>query len=411
MGVSLIGTWMQTIGQTWFVYKLTNSAFLTGIVGMLQFAPVLIFSLFAGVFIDRLPKKKVLIVTQTALMLLAFALAGLVWSGRAQYWHILIIASLLGLVTTVDGPAKMTYMIELVGRKDLMNAIALNSAVFNCARIIGPAIAGVLMGYMGIAFCFLVNGISFIPVILSLTRIKITYEAKIEKPRANILHEIKEGLLYALKSRILIMTLISASIIGAFAINFTVLVPVFTKEVLHLEEAGFGLLMSCLGVGSLLGSLLIASTSKYGPKRIVLLASPIAISVFLILIGFSNYYMVTGFFLALAGFFVVVFNSTVNSTLQLNTSDEYRGRVMSLYMLAFMGVTPFGNLFVGSIAEQFGSKIAFISCGLMILILLLIINLFIKVKMGTGLRSTYGENKIYNKDDALFLKSDKKDLF
>jgi len=371
MWVSLIGTWMQNIAQPWLAYTLTKSPFLLSLIGILQFTPMLIFSLFAGVIIDKFSKKRILLLTQSASLIITLILAILVWQGTIQYWHILIMSVLLGIVNSIDMPTRQSMVIELVGKEDLMNAIALNSMVFNIARIIGPALAGIVMGYAGMAICFFANSISFGAVVISLLFIKLHPVERKPKNNSNILEEIKDGLKYIYHKDILLYTILVMAIVGTFAPNFNVLVPVFAEQILNQNEAGFGILMSFMGVGSFLGSMFIATSSKTGPKKFVIFIVPLIVGFFLIIIGLTNVFLVTGIFLAITGFFFITFSSSANSTLQLNSSNEYRGRVMSVYTLVFAGSTPFGNLYAGLLTEHFNARIGFAACGAIIIILMI----------------------------------------
>lgn len=379
MCISQIGTWMQNIAQPLLAYKLTDSPFLLGLVGALQFLPVLLFSLFAGVIIDRFPKKKLLIITQSASMLITLILAILAFTGEIRYWHLIIMASAIGMANTLDMPARQSFVIELVGKEDLMNAIALNSTVFNISRIIGPAIAGLLMEYSGVAFCFFANAISFGAVLISLFFIKPQKleNGEVEKGKT-IFQNIGEGLRYILRSEILFSTIIIMAIVGTFAPNFSVLIPVFTSKILHMKEAGFGYLMSFMGVGSLFGAVYVAAFSRSGPKRIILRIVPVAVGLLLILIAFTDKFILTGIALAVTGFFFVMFSSSSNSALQLNTDNEYRGRVMSIYTLVFAGSTPIGNLFAGAMTQFFNVRIGFVSCGAAIVLLMIPILILLK---------------------------------
>jgi MFS family permease len=369
MCVSLIGTWMQNIAQPWLAYTLTKSPLLLSLVGAMQFTPVLLFSLFAGPFIDRFSKKKILLFTQTTSAIITLLLAILIATDNIRYWHILVMAAALGMVNTLDMPARQAFVIELVGKEDLMNAIALNSSVFNAARIVGPAIAGVLMGVAGIAPCFFINFLSFFAVIMGLLFIKPVHVQKTDNNDVDILCSIKDGLKYIYSNDILLKTLLSTAIMGTFAVNYNVLVPVFTRVVLKREETGFGLLMSFLGIGSLIGALSIASRSKSGPNKFILKFAPPAVSTFLIITAFMDIYLLAGLSIAVTGFFFVAFSSTANSTMQLNTRDEYRGRVMSAYTLVFGGLVPIGNLYAGFFTENFGPRAGFVACGVIIAVL------------------------------------------
>jgi MFS family permease len=369
--ISLIGSWMQTISQPWLAYKITNSPFLLSIVGALQFLPMLIFSLFIGALLDRFDKKKIIILTQSTLAVLALILSFLVFTKQIQYWHILIIALLQGFANAIDMPSRQSFMIQLLGKKDLMNGIALNSAIFNGARIVGPAVAGILMAKAGIEYCFFINAISFIPVIIGLFFIQPIIISDPVKSQNNILTDILNGLKYIFHDTTLLKTIISVTIVGTFVMNFNVFVPVFAKTVLKQDEAGFGYLMSSMGIGSLLGALIMAAKSKNGPKNIFLTGSAFLVSIVFIIIGLNSNYILTAVFLAIAGCLTVSFMTTANSTIQLNSSDEFRSRVISVYFLVNAGSTPIGNLIVGGLSDLFGIGLCFIIIGLIVFILIL----------------------------------------
>jgi len=370
MCISLIGTWMQNIAQPWLAYSLTNSPFLLSLIGILQFTPVLIFSLFAGIIVDKYSKKKILICTQSASLVITLILAILVWTGNVQYWHILVLATALGIVNTIDMPTRQSIVIELVGKEYLMNGIALNSMSFNLARIIGPGIAGVVMVYYGVAACFFVNAISFAAVLISLFFIQVKPMERKPKKSANAIIEIKDGLKYIYNNKILLNTILVVTIVGTFAPNFSVLVPVFAKVILNQNEAGFGILMSFMGLGSFAGAIFIATLSTSGPKKHYIYATPFLIGTALIITGYTSVYLLTGIFLAITGFFFIIFASTANSIVQLNSGNEYRGRVMSVYTLVFAGSTPLGNLYAGILTEHFNARIGFAACGAIIIVLM-----------------------------------------
>jgi MFS family permease len=388
MCVSTTGTWMQNIAQPWLAYKLTNSPFLLSLIGALQFMPVLLFSLFAGALIDKLPKKKILIFTQSASLIITLILALLVFSGKIRYWHIIVAATALGFVNTFDMPSRQSFVVELVGKEDLMNGIALNSMVFNFSRILGPAIAGIVMGYAGIAACFFANSISFGAVLISLFFIKPMPVKIVPKKDENIIFNIIEGLKYIRRHEVLFATLLVMAVVGTFAPNFSVLVPVFATKILHQNETGFGFLMSFMGVGSFVGAMLIATLSKSGPKKFVLYIVPLIVGAFLIIVGYTNVYLLTAVALAITGFFFVMFSSSANSAMQLNTESEYRGRVMSVYSLVFAGSTPFGNLYAGAITDRFNARIGFAACGAIIIVLMVPIYIYLVKKSRIEARQT-----------------------
>ncbi|MGH4141186.1 MFS transporter [Clostridium sp.] len=378
--ISLIGTWTQSIGQSWLVLSLTSSPFLLGLVGAMQFLPVTLFSLFAGVVTDRFSKKKILIFTQTFSMILAFILSALVFTNTLKYEYIIVLAICLGFCNTLDMPTRQAFNMEIVGKEDLMNAVALNSATFNLARIIGPAIGAMLMGYLGAGWCFLLNGFSFMAVIYGLIHIEVVAFVRKKTSQKGILKEIGDGLKYIVKIPILLDTLILVSIMGIFVFNYSVLIPVFTKNVLHMDAKTYGVLLAALGAGSLIGALLITFKSKGGPNRVLMIGSSIAIGIMLIFTGMSNVYYLTALSLAITGIFNMFFSTTANSTLQLNSKDEYRGRVMSVYSLVFAGFTPIGSLFSGFIAEHYGARVCFILSGVCTIVLILLLITWIKLR-------------------------------
>lgn len=360
--ISLMGTWMQTTAQQWLVYTITKSAFLLGILGVAQFGPMLVFSLFAGVLADRYPKKAILLFTQSALMIQAFILATLVLSGHIHYWQVLLLASSLGLVNTLDMPTRQSFMVELVGRKDLTNAIALNSTIVNLARIIGPTIAALLMAGVGAGFCFLLNGISFIPVIIGLSLIR-PQTIIVAKRTGNMIKCIGDGLKYIIKRPVLVCAVFAVLDVGTFTMNTNVLFPVFADQVLHKGVNGYGLLLSAMGIGSLAGALLIATKVHKEPSRRTMFSSSLIIAALLVMVFFIRSFSLATIIIACFGFFNIIFMNTVNSTLQLNSSDEYRGLTMSVYSLALGGTTPIGNLFAGGVTQKFGSAVGFLMCG------------------------------------------------
>ena len=386
MCVSTIGTWMQNTAQPWLAYSLTKSPLLLSLVSALQFTPVLLFSLFAGVLIDRVPKKSILIFTQSASMIITLGLGVLTLTGRIQYWQLLVSAALLGVVNTLDMPSRQSFVVELVGHDDLMNAIAINSMTFNVARIIGPAVAGIVMGRLGIGLCFLFNSISFGAVLLSLFFIHpAAPRPQPKKEREPMIANIRQGLVYIRGSDRLLVTLLITAVVGTFAPNFSVTIPVFARQVLHQQETGYGLLMSIMGIGSLCGAFLIAAVSKTGPKRFFLYIVPIIVGVSLALVGFTGSVLFSGLTLAVTGFFFVVFNSNANSTMQLNVEDAYRGRVMSVYILINVGSTPIGNLFAGMVDNLFGARMGYIASGAAVL--LLMIPVYLVLVKRSGIRS------------------------
>jgi MFS family permease len=351
--VSLIGTWMQSVGQAWLVLELTNSPFRLGLIGALQFGPILLFSFLSGAISDRVRKRRLLLGTQTALMLQAFTLAVLVWSGRVQFWHVAVLAALYGLATTLDMPSRQAYIAHLVPRGDLMNAIALNSAVFNGARVVGPAIAGLLVARYGTAAAFVMNGASFIAVIAALAAIR-TEGAPSPRRGIGLRAEIAEGVRYAAGTPRVALVMGLLTVVGLFLVNMNVLVPLIARDVLHEGAHGFGLLMASLGLGAVTGALAVAVLSVGRPLLGMVVGPALAAAGLLLLLSTARHFGTTAAVLVALGFAQIVFMTTCNTTVQIAVPDELRGRVMGLYALVFAGMTPIGALIMGTVAEHWG---------------------------------------------------------
>ncbi len=365
--ISLIGTWMQNIGQAWLVLQLTNSALQLSIVNMMQFLPMMLFSLYAGTLVDRFPKRKVLIITQSILLVLALILATITYLGVVQYWHILILALLLGCVNTIDMPTRQSFIIEMVGKEDLMNAIALNSSVVNLARIVGPAVAGILIGLVGMSMCFYINAASFIAVIAGLSMIKIDAPEMTKKrigETRHIMADIKEGLHYIGENKIIKQPLLLLAIISAFVMNFNVMIPVFAQQNLGQSATGYGFLMTCMGAGSFIGALTLVAKSKAGPKLKYLVAGAFGMSLFFAVLGLETNYLLACITLFVIGFCSITFTASVNSTIQINSVDHMRGRVMSVFTLVFAGVTPLGSLYAGNLTELTSAPVCMVVSGI-----------------------------------------------
>jgi MFS family permease len=360
--ISLLGTWVQRTAQLWLVYSITKSPFLLGILGVFQFGPMLLFSIFAGPFVDRFPKRSLLIITQTILMIQAFILAFLVWTGHVQYWHILILAMIMGFVNTIDMPTRQSFIIEMVGKEDLLSGVALNSAIVNLAKIIGPAVSGIAIASLGTASCFFLNGVSFIAVLIGLFFIK-TNSITNRKKSSSVFSDTLEGLRYIIASPVLLRAILIMLAVGTFAMNSDVIIPVFAKEVVHKGASGYGYLLSAMGIGSLIGAIVVSVRSKKTPSGKLLFVSAVLECLLYVGLGFVKNYWLSILFLLILGFFSVVFMTTANSTVQLNSTSEYRGRAMSVYTLAFAGTTPIGNFFAGTITEKLGSNAGFFACG------------------------------------------------
>jgi MFS family permease len=360
--ISLVGTWMQNIGQAWLVLQLTDSAFKLGAVTALQYLPLTVFSLFAGPFIDRFPKRRILLGTQAGFMILALILATLTYLNRIRYWHTLILALCFGLVNTIDMPARQSFFIDLVGKNSLMNAIALNSGVMNLGRVLGPAVAGILIGLLGMATCFYLNALSFCPVLIGLWLIDASSPGK-ESKKQNILWDIRDGLAYVRNHSLIFLPLVLMAFIGTFVINYNVLVPVYAKENLGQTAMGYGFLMTSLGIGSFLGAIGLAAKSSNGPRMKVLLGGGLGVSALLFLLSFEKVYLLACLTLFVLGVCHIIFVVSVNSTIQIHAENQMRGRVMSLYTMVNGGTTPIGSLFAGQVAEVAGVNLSIALCG------------------------------------------------
>lgn len=362
--ISVIGSWMQNMALQWLVLDLTNSALLLSIVGALQEIPVMVLSLFAGAMIERKNKRKLIIFTQSLLLLFAFILFLITYLRIVKYWHLVVLALLRGFTNTFDNPLRQSYMITLVGKKDLPNAVALNSMIFNSARIIGPMIAALTISKFGIEVCFLANAISFVPVIIGVFMIDAK-ESINNKAKNNIIYEIKEGLRYVYLNRKLLRVILLVLVMGTFIINFNVLIPVYAKLALHRDEKGFGFLMSSMGVGSLTGAFIASLRSSTKINEKLLWKAIFGVSIVFVALGLNHRFEIAPILFILCGLLVITFNTTANSLLQLNSDDDHRSRVMSLYFMCNTGTTPIGNLFAGSISQRFGADAGFSVCGIL----------------------------------------------
>lgn len=361
--VSLMGTWMQRTALIWLVYTMTDSPFLVGLVGVAQFLPMLLFTLFAGAVVDRFPKRKILIVTQSLLMLQAFALAMLAFFNSEQYWQLLLLCAFLGITTTIDMPARLSFFADLVGKEDVMNAVSLNSSIVNLARIIGPAVAGIVMMKFGAAVCFLINALSFLAVIYSLTRIE-TKDSVAPPQKRNMLEEVKEGLAYIKNDETLYLNAVFLAIVSTFAMNSEVIIPVFAKTVLGMGAGAYTKLLSAAGAGSLAGAVTMASLSKKGVRKWILLVGAAATLSVQVLMAIAWNYALALLFVAMIGFFNLVFLNAGNSIFQVYAPDKYRGRVMSVYSFLTQGSLPVGNFFAGTAMQAFGGWAGYPTCGL-----------------------------------------------
>lgn len=365
---SLIGTWMQTVAQAWLVLKLTNSPLMLGLVTFARFAPMLLVVLFAGVIVDHVDRRRLLIVSQTLLMLSAFALAALTWGGIVRVEHVIILAAFNGLVGAFNVPGRQSFVVEMVGIEDLPNAIALNSMIFNGARTLGPAIAGVLIAGTGIGMCFFLNGVSFLAVIWSLFAMRLPRKVA-QSFGGSMLRRLHEGLAYAWGHRPSLYLLLIGGISNGFGVQYTVLLPIFARDILHGGAGAYGLLMGAQGVGAVAGAVALAWRSGAArAQRQNLTAGLLIASSGILVFGLSRQMALSLLAQTIIGAALINYMASTNTMLQLFVSDELRGRVMSLYTISFIGAAPLGALEVGFVGEHLSPEFAVEICGAISLI-------------------------------------------
>ena len=351
--ISVIGAWMQTVAQAWLVYRLTGSASLLGLVAFSTQIPVFLFASFGGVVADRYARRDIVVITQTAAMIFASTLAVLTLTGHIQVWHIFVLSVLLGIANAFDIPARQAFVVELVGKEEIVNAIALNSFMFNGARIIGPAVAGVLVASIGEGWCFLANAVSYIPVIIGLMLMSLTPADRIALS-GSVIDDITEGFKYCAHTRPVRDLLLLVAMTSIFGMSYAVLMPIFADQILHGGARGLGLLMGASGIGALMGALRL--TTRQGAqgleKWIAFAAAGFGIS--LVAFALSSSFWLSAALLVPAGFCMIVQTASSNTLIQSMVPDRLRGRVMSVYSIMFMGMAPFGALLAGTVADHFG---------------------------------------------------------
>jgi MFS family permease len=364
--VSLVGTWMQSVAQGWLMYRLTSSPFLLGVLGFTQFLPVLLFTLWAGVVADRVDKRRMIQVTQALMMLQAVVLAVLTSTGVVQAWMVLVLAFIYGTVTAFDLPGRQSFLVEMVGREDLTNAIALNSTVFNTARILGPALAGVLLAVVGEGGCFWLNAVSYLAVLWGLALMDLPRRAagRAEHPWRHL----RQGMAYTWHTSSIRNLLVLLGLMAGLGFQYMVLLPVYARDILHGGPPAYGMLVSAFGAGSLLSALQLTRRHDRQGLRRNLLVGLLAAG-----LGMSAFALSTRLWLSLvagfaSGFGLILYVASTNSLIQITTEDGYRGRVMSFYSLMFTGTAPVGALTVGAIAQRASAPIATAFSGLVLLL-------------------------------------------
>ena len=359
--ISLVGTWMQQVAQAWLVLELTHDPLWLGVVAAAQFLPVLVFGLFAGVLADNLPKRQTLQVTQAVKMCLSITLAVVSFSGYASIPFLILLALAIGTVNAVDMPVRQSFAVEMVGREDIGNAVALNSAMFNGARIVGPAVAGLVIGAVGVTAAFVVDAISFLAVIFALLAMRdseLHPAARIARPEsfAGVMTQLREGLHYVRITPVVLLGITVVGLVSTVGMNFSVIMPPYAEGVLDSGATGYGFLMAASGVGSLLAALWLAYGGSARVRRIAWGA--IVLGLGEIALGASSTYGISLVLMVAIGFGAILMSATANTTMQLAVPDGLRGRVMSVYTTIFAGSTPVGGPLMGGLAGAFGVAVS-----------------------------------------------------
>ena len=360
--ISLTGTWMQTVAQSWLVYRLTGSSLLLGSVGFASQIPVFLMAPVGGMAADRFNRQRIVIATQVASMILAIVLALLTLTHMVKVWHIFVLAALLGVVNAFDIPGRQSFLVDMVGREDLMNAIALNSSMFNGARVVGPAIAGILVAKIGEGWCFFANGVSYIAVIVGLLLMRVDCPARSKSDSP--LEDIIEGFRWVSHTGPIRALLLLLGVVSLVGMPYTVLMPVFADHILHGGAKGLGILMGFTGIGALFGALTLAlRTGIKGLSKLISICCA-GFGVSLIAFAFSKLFWLSAFLLIPVGFFIMLQMACSNTLIQAMVPDALRGRVMAVYSMMFMGMAPFGALLGGALADRLGAPITVATGGL-----------------------------------------------
>jgi MFS family permease len=365
--VSLIGTWMQTTAQLWLVYKMTGSAALLGVFGFANQVPILFLASIGGYVGDRYNRHYGVIATQAVSMLLAFALAALTFAEAIKAWELILIAFLVGIVNAFDVPIRQAFLVQMVVREDLPNAIALNSSIFNGARVVGPAVAGFALAWKGPAWCFLLNGISFLAVLAALLAMRIPKIA-VKPPEGSPFQNFIQGFQFAMSDMPVRSALLLLSLLGLLGLQYSVFLPIFASEVLHRGAKGFGLLMSTAGIGAVLGALYFAGRTSYKGLARWIAGTSLACGVCLMLFSQSKVFWFSAAVLLIVGFAATVQMAATNTIVQSRVPDELRGRVMAVYATSFMGVQPIGSLIAGGVAKHIGAPNTLTVFGALVLV-------------------------------------------
>ncbi len=374
---SLMGTWMQSVAQGWVVYQMTGSRLALGTIAFAGTIPTLFLMLPAGAVADRVSRRSLMLITQVVMMLSAFVLAALSATGTLQVWLIALLAFVNGIANSFDAPARQAIVVELVDdRQDLMNAIALNSTMFNLARIVGPAIGGLILAGLGAAWCFGLNGLSFLAIIAALLGMRLP-PATPRPARQPLLQQVASGLQYVLKDTVVRTIILLIAVSTLFGLSYSTLMPVYAVDVLRVGETGLGILNTAVGTGALIGSLTVASLSRFRRKGLLLLTGSLLFPLALLLFAFSRSFPLSLALLTVVGLGWVTQVATGNTLVQTAVPDELRGRVMAIYTLMFFGMMPFGSLLAGALAQALGPTTGVAICAGVVLAFALMVFLTI----------------------------------
>ncbi|MGD0753271.1 MAG: MFS transporter [Anaerolineales bacterium] len=374
--VSMMGTWMQSTAQGYLIYQLTNSTTYLGLVVFIGGIPTWLFTLFGGVVADRIPRRTLMVITQTSMMILAFILGALVFANAVQPWHILVLAFLLGVANAFDAPARVSFVLELVPREDMTNAIALNSTMFNIATVVGPSVAGLTYAAFGPAWCFTINGLSFIAVIVALLLMHIREDVKVVR-NSKAIADIVEGLRYVFASRLILNLIGAVGLMGVFGFGLLNLLPAWATDVLHGNEVTNGLLVSARGFGALVSALMLASLVKVNIRGKFWIIGLFIMPVSLFFFALVRWVPLSLAMMVVVGWSLMMVTNNCNTLIQSDVPDVLRGRVMGVYSLIFNGAIPIGALLAGAVAERIGAPLTAMICAGILLVYALVAWVFL----------------------------------
>ena len=361
--ISLVGTWMQSVAQGWLMHRLTGSAFMLGLLGFAQFLPVMLFTLWAGVVADRMDKRRLILITQSLALVQAVVLALVVTLGIVKPWMVIALASVFGTISAFDLPARQSFLVEMVGREDLPNAIALNSGAFNAARVLGPAVAGLVLAAAagtsyGEAACFWLNAVSYLAVLAMLLRMDLPRRVAESATGKDAFSTLREGVEYAMRTGPIRNLLLLLGVTAGLGFQYMVLLPVYAREILHADARAYGLMVSAFGLGSLLAAAVLTRKQDRWALRRNLQIGLASSGVGMALFAWSRALPLTLAMGFAAGFGLILYVASTNTMLQLTTEDRFRGRIMGLYTFMFIGTAPLGALLAGWIAQRWGAPMA-----------------------------------------------------